>query len=100
MARDKVKLVSSDGFEMVIDYKAACVSKTISNMLSADGVFTESESHEIELREISGPVLEEVCKYFYYHLHHQSSPRRSIPEFKVEPVLALDLLMAANFLDA
>lgn len=100
MGRDKVKLISSEGFEFIVDYRAACVSKTISNMLSADGMFTESERGEVHLREIPGTVVEQVCKYFYFHLKYQNSSSKPIPEFKVEPSLALDLLMAANFLDA
>jgi hypothetical protein len=35
--RDTVKLVSAEGFEFIIDYKAACVSNTIRNMLSSQG---------------------------------------------------------------
>jgi len=37
MAKDTVKLVSSEGFEFIVDYKAACISNTIKNMLSSDG---------------------------------------------------------------
>lgn len=32
-----MKLVSAEGFEFIIDYKAACVSNTIRNMLSSQG---------------------------------------------------------------
>jgi hypothetical protein len=35
--RSVVKLVSAEGFEFIIDYKAACVSNTIRNMLSSQG---------------------------------------------------------------
>lgn len=41
MPRDYVKLVSKEGFEFIIDYRAACISNTIKNMLSFDGVFDE-----------------------------------------------------------
>lgn len=37
MARETVKLVSAEGFEFIVDYKAACVSNTIKNMLSSQG---------------------------------------------------------------
>ena len=33
----QVKLVSAENFEFIIDYKAACVSNTIRNMLSSQG---------------------------------------------------------------
>ncbi|CAD7694955.1 unnamed protein product [Ostreobium quekettii] len=99
MPKDTVKLISADGFEFVVDYEAACVSNTIKNMLNAGGCFTESERGEVTFKEISGAVLEQVCRYFYYNLRHQNSAARSVPEFKVEPSIALELLMAANFLD-
>lgn len=38
--------------------------------------------------------------YFYYKLKYLNTSSGSIPEFKVEPEMALDLLMAANYLDA
>ena len=65
-----VRLISAEGFEFVIDYEAACVSNTIKNMLSSQGSFTESELGEIKFPEISTPILEKVCQYFYYKLRH------------------------------
>ena len=99
MAHGRVKLVSRDGFEFVVDYKAACVSKTLNKMLGADGCFTESQLGEIHLKELSGRVLEQVCRYFYFSLQSQDPEAKSLPPFHVEPELALELLMAANFLD-
>ena len=99
MAHKHVKLVSHDGFEFVIDYKAACVSKTLNNMLGAEGCFTESELGEIQLKEVSGRVLEHVCRYFYYNLQCQDPNMKLQPSFKVEPNIAVELLIAANFLD-
>ncbi len=37
MVKETVKLISADGFEFLIDYKAACVSATVKNMLSSQG---------------------------------------------------------------
>ena len=65
-----VRLISAEGFEFVIDYEAACVSNTIKNMLSSQGSFTESELGEIRFPEISTPILEKVCQYFYYKLRY------------------------------
>lgn len=36
---DMVKLISAEGFEFVIDKKAAMVSQTIRNMLTSPGYF-------------------------------------------------------------
>ena len=45
-----------------------------------------------------GSVLEKTVQYFYYKLRHTNSSG-PLPEFKIEPEQALELLMAANFLD-
>lgn len=39
---DTVKLISSEGFEFVIDKKAAMVSQTIRNMLTSPGILSQS----------------------------------------------------------
>jgi len=52
---------------------------------------------EINFREISTPILEKVIQYFYYKLRYTNSTTE-IPEFPIEPEIALELLMAANFL--
>ena len=63
----------------------------------AAGQFTES-SGEIKFPEISTPILEKVIQYFYYKLRYTNSQVR-IPEFQIDPEMALELLMASNFLD-
>lgn len=35
--KDTIKLVSKEGFEFIIDRKAACISNTIKQMLSSEG---------------------------------------------------------------
>jgi len=95
---DTVKLISSDGHQFIIDRRAALVSGTIKSMLSGPGTFTEQELGEINFREISTPILEKVIQYFYYNLRYSNSTVE-IPEFEVQPEIALELLMAANFLD-
>eukprot|EP00892_Ulva_mutabilis_P002643 jgi/Ulvmu1/1237/UM109_0035.1 len=99
MPRDYVKLVSKEGFEFIIDYRAACISNTIKNMLSFDGSFTETEHGEVTFSDITTPVLERVCQYFYYKMLNQN-PSTSLPEFQIKPEMALELLMAADYLDA
>lgn len=62
------------------------------------GNFTEQQHGEVTFPDISAKVLEKTVQYFYYKLRHtnHSGP---LPEFKIEPESALELLMAANFLD-
>jgi len=47
---DTVKLISSDGFEFIIDRKCAMISGTIKNMLSSPGIYTifEQKRKQIE----------------------------------------------------
>ncbi|KAK9813766.1 hypothetical protein WJX73_008097 [Symbiochloris irregularis] len=94
-----VKLISSDGFEFTVDRKAACVSNTIKQMLSADGNFMENTSGEVRFPEIPAVILERVCQYFYYKLQYQNTPAKAIPAFALPPEQALELLKAANYLD-
>ncbi|KAJ3039319.1 hypothetical protein HDV00_012312 [Rhizophlyctis rosea] len=95
---ETVKLISADGFEFVIDRKCAMASGTIKNMLSSPGQFTESVQNEINFRDIKAVILEKVCKYLYYKVRHTNTSSE-IPDFSIEPEIALELLMAADFLE-
>lgn len=64
---------------------------------AAAGSFAES-SGEIRFPEITTPVLEKVIQYCYYKRRFENS-RVPVPDFAIEPELALELLMAANYLD-
>ena len=50
MPRKSVKLVSAEGFEFTVDYRAACVSNTIKQMLSSEGMHPQSRSQTETLR--------------------------------------------------
>ena len=58
----------------------------------------EQEKGEINFPEISGKTLEQTVQYFYYKLRYTNHTGH-LPEFKIEPEYALELLMAANYLD-
>eukprot|EP00958_Prasinococcus_capsulatus_P017931 scaffold2058_cov403-Prasinococcus_capsulatus_cf.AAC.14 len=66
---------------------------------TSSGSFTETTQGEISFPEISTPILEKICQYFYYKLRYMNNTS-NIPEFHIEPEIALELLMAANYLDA
>ena len=127
-AHPPVRLISSDGFEFVVDHEAACVSNTIKHMLASEGKrergeererravnaplfstrtsplfipggFAEAELRRVTFPEIPGAVLEKVCEYMHYKLQFAETPAKSIPDFNLPPELALELLKASNFLD-
>ena len=43
-------------------------------------------------------LLRQTVQYFYYKLRY-TNHQGTLPEFKIEPENALELLMAANYLD-
>ncbi|KAL9228697.1 hypothetical protein vseg_004249 [Gypsophila vaccaria] len=92
---DRVKLISAEGFEFVIDKKAAMVSQTLRNMLTSPGSFAETEHGQVTFPEISTTILEKICQYFYWSLQYASGKET---EFHIEPELTLELMMAANYL--
>ncbi|KAK9390742.1 BTB/POZ protein [Lipomyces mesembrius] len=96
--KEYVRLVSSDGFEYSILRSAAAVSGTLRGMLSQSSNFVEAKQNRVVLPNISGVLLEKVCEYLYYNLKHQNNPG-NIPEFDVPPEMALELLVASDFLD-
>ena len=90
-----IKITSKEGHEFFVNRKVATVSGTIKAMLQ--GPFAESRG-EIKFPEIEGHVLEKVIQYMYYKVKYTDS-FVPIPDFKIEPEIALELLMAANFLN-
>ena len=93
-----IKLISRDGHEFIVRRELAFLSGTIKAMLSGPGQFAENETNEVSFREIPSHVLMKVCQYFSYKERYSNSSTE-IPEFMISPTVALELLMAANFLD-
>jgi transcription elongation factor B subunit 1 len=50
---------------------------------------------EVRFPEISAPILEKVCQYFYWSLQFASGKET---EFHIDPEMTLELMMAANYL--
>ena len=46
----------------------------------------------------SGVVLEKVCEYLYYNLKHKDE--KNVPDMEIPAELCLELLMAADYLNA
>ncbi|XP_045355935.1 elongin-C-like [Leopardus geoffroyi] len=95
--------ISSDGHEFVVKREHALTSGTLKTMSSGPGHFAENETNEappneVNFREIPSHVLSKVGMYFTYKVHYTNS-FTEIPEFPIAPEIALELLMAENFLD-
>jgi transcription elongation factor B subunit 1 len=92
-----VKLVSAEGHEFFLDKEVAISSsKTIRLML--EGSFREAQDNVIRLPDLAGYVLERVVKYMHYKAQYRDSTAR-IPEFIIEPEVAMELIIAAKYLD-
>lgn len=66
------------------------------------GPFTESTTGEITFPDISTRILEKTIQYCHYKLKYGGEGRKDncfIPEFVIEPEIALELLMSSNYLD-
>lgn len=92
-----VTLISRDGFKFVIPKEAAMISSTLRAMVDVP-YFKESQKGKIRLHEIDGVVLEKVCEYLCYNYKYQNTI--DPPEFDIPPEMALELLVAADFLDS
>lgn len=90
-----IKLISAEGHEFFVDRRCALCSNTIKTMLQSQ--FAESRG-EVRFPEIPGVILEKVIQYLYYKVRYANSSQR-IPTFEIAPEIALELLMASNYLD-
>lgn len=73
----------------------ASVSGALRTILSGPGA--EAAKGEVAL-DFPTPVLERVVAYFHYKVKHTGS-KSAIPEFSVPPELALQVLLAADYLE-
>ena len=76
-------------------YKFASLVVYDSTITFSNSLYLPSQ---VQFREIPSHVLCKVCMYFAYKNRYTNSTSE-IPEFPIEPEIALELLMAANFLD-
>ncbi|GMI53969.1 hypothetical protein ScalyP_jg2461 [Parmales sp. scaly parma] len=93
---DFVRLISAEGHVFHVNRKAACMANTIKTMLESN--FQESANNTITFQEISTPILEKTIQYCHYKVRYENSSAK-IPEFVIEPEIALELLMCSNYLD-
>ncbi|KIS71067.1 elongin C, partial [Mycosarcoma maydis] len=97
-----VTLVSDDGYRFLVDNTTVMASPTIKTMLSMGegGGFAEAESNTARL-QIRGEVLEKVIEYLHFKTKYSGATNVDVPDFRnrIPPEIALELLMAADFLE-
>eukprot|EP00548_Thalassiothrix_antarctica_P006170 CAMPEP_0194137210 /NCGR_PEP_ID=MMETSP0152-20130528/7141_1 /TAXON_ID=1049557 /ORGANISM="Thalassiothrix antarctica, Strain L6-D1" /LENGTH=104 /DNA_ID=CAMNT_0038834147 /DNA_START=81 /DNA_END=395 /DNA_ORIENTATION=- len=93
-----VKLISTEGHEFLLERDIAIAgSGTIRTMLEG-GQFRESNENLVRFPDISGFILERVVQYLHYKAQFSQANTR-IPDFTVEPEVALELMIAAKYLN-
>lgn len=100
---DWVKLVSSDGYSFLVKRNVAMVSGTLKTMLSADSPFREALANTCTISE-RAVLVEKVCEYMAFKAQYENAgPKEEIPlnEFteRIPPEVALELLLAADYLE-
>ena len=63
-----------------------------------EGQFREAQDNIIRFPDITGYILERVVRYLHYKAQYTNASMR-IPDFIIEPEVALELLIAAKYLD-
>lgn len=108
---------SKEGHNFYVERNCAMEAKTLRAALT--GGFQESKGGVVHLSDISTDVLERVIQYLHYKVRltckrvnvgrptylifygsqiKYNNSRVPPPEFPIEPEMALDLLMASNYL--
>mmetsp|Transcript_10859 Transcript_10859/g.19008 ORF Transcript_10859/g.19008 Transcript_10859/m.19008 type:complete len:104 (+) Transcript_10859:169-480(+) len=91
-----IKLISAENSEIFLSRRIALQVETLRAML--EGNFRESEEGIIRFPDMSASALEKVVKYLYYKDRYSNCNTR-IPEFGIAPEEALELLVAASYLN-
>lgn len=98
MSSRYITLYNDEGYEFVVSRDAAQISSFLRPMISGDSNFQETATNRIPLQDMAPELAEKVCEYFHYHLKNKDKVG-DIPEFDIPPEMALELLVAADYLD-
>lgn len=97
MAPRYIKVHSSDGFTFVIPREAALVSGTWQRTLSSEN-YIESQTGELSMEE-PAEIVATIIDYLFYHLRYRETEGQPGTEFNIPPELALQVLVAADYLN-
>jgi len=90
-----IKLANSK--EVILTKPIIIVSHLLKLILDLDFA-EENFTNILNFKFIRTEIMEEVIKYFIYKVTYTNSTAE-LPEFPIAPEHALEMLMAANFLD-
>lgn len=95
-----ITLISHDNYEFHLRRSAAISrSSTLRHMLDPQSRFSEALTNTCRLENLSGAVLEKVVEYFYY-AEKYAKVEGGVADMEVPADMCLELLMAADYLDA
>lgn len=91
-----IKIISAENSEIFLSRRVALQVETLRAML--EGNFRESEEGVIRFPDMSTSAIEKVVQYLHYKDRYATCATR-IPDFPIEPEEALELLVAASYLN-
>ncbi|KAI0056354.1 POZ domain-containing protein [Artomyces pyxidatus] len=101
-SEDWVRVKSADGFSFLVKRKVAVRSGTLKNMLDEHHSFAEAAQKTCNIEERS-LVIEKLLEYISWKATYEHAPaKEEIPDFleRIPPEVVLELLSAADFLEA
>jgi len=96
-----VLIKTDDGFSFAVERKVALASPTLANSLSEESNFSEAASNSCHI-PARGAVGQKVVEYLAHKAQFQNAQAgEDIPDFldRIPPEIALELLMAADYLE-
>jgi hypothetical protein len=93
---DDLTLMSNDGSIFVIERRTAMISQMIRNLLYGAGNNEEVDTKIIRL-PIRAVILERIIEYWHYRSQY-SDHLDQLPKFDIQPSMAIDMLLAADYL--
>lgn len=91
----KVKLISSDNIEFIIDMEIASLSNTLKIFFDREYPFIESQTRMVTL-PIRSQLLNRIIEFMEYK--HKYGNGHSIVEFKISDDETMELLDVASYL--
>ena len=99
-----VKIIAADGEIFYLEKRYADMSHNIKAGLGCNSL--ESINKEFVFPDIRADIMEKVIQYLHYKFKNQQLLDKGtikisqVPKFDIEPEMALDVLIAASYLQA